>query len=381
MSATAPAGAWPGSSTRPNRSSPRRSSSPARVGRRTHHRPGGVGSHDLELVARKDDRSDHDRPHVSSSTSSADDAWTLVDTALGWASFPLLFSGHLDEAGQLAQEAADLGAKLGHVAGETLRARRAVTIADFFTASTSRTSNAARSRTSMAREHRLAVGLAVARVAGRRPAAPGRPRRVGRARRGGDQSQPESAWAGLGQAQLPLAYLLAGDHPACQTLLAEARPAPRDRETPGPWAATSRSGACRVRRSSAISPSPRRSSRQWRSGPTGSRLAPSISPSGTDRGDGGDRGAAWDAAEEHFARARRRADEMPNSVDRPQVLHWHARMLLDRGDPADRPLAPRPAHGSPRRLPPDRHAGHAAMTTALSRSALDRDTLSHGRVT
>ena len=47
----------------------------------------------------------------------------------------------------------------------------------------------------------------------------------------------------------------------------------------------------------------------------------------------------WDAAEEHFARARRRADELPNSVDRPQVLHWHARMLLDRGDPADRPRA------------------------------------------
>ena len=47
-------------------------------------------------------------------------------------------------------------------------------------------------------------------------------------------------------------------------------------------------------------------------------------------------GRDWDVAEEHFERARRLADEWPNRLDQPNVLHSHARMLLDRGKPADR---------------------------------------------
>jgi len=47
----------------------------------------------------------------------------------------------------------------------------------------------------------------------------------------------------------------------------------------------------------------------------------------------------WYEAEDHFETARRQSDEFPNLVDRPQVLHWYGKMLLDRADPADRERA------------------------------------------
>ena len=47
----------------------------------------------------------------------------------------------------------------------------------------------------------------------------------------------------------------------------------------------------------------------------------------------------WSEAEAHFEAAGRQAREFPNRIDGPQVLHWHAKMLLDRGDPDDRDRA------------------------------------------
>ena len=67
-------------------------------------------------------------------------------------------------------------------------------------------------------------------------------------------------------------------------------------------------------------------------------------------------GRDWDVAEEHFERARRLADEWPNRLDQPNVLHSHARMLLDRGAPADRDTCARDARGGPRDLRSPRHA-------------------------
>ena len=58
----------------------------------------------------------------------AGDVWTLVD-ALGWLAFPLLLTGHGDEAHVAAAEAVELGERLGHVTGEML-ARRVVLLAD-----------------------------------------------------------------------------------------------------------------------------------------------------------------------------------------------------------------------------------------------------------
>ena len=47
----------------------------------------------------------------------------------------------------------------------------------------------------------------------------------------------------------------------------------------------------------------------------------------------------WDAAEQHYERALRQAEELPNRLEIPQVRHWYAVMLLDRGRPDDRERA------------------------------------------
>jgi len=73
----------------------------------------------------------------------------------------------------------------------------------------------------------------------------------------------------------------------------------------------------------------------------------------------------WDQAQEHFEKARRQSDELPNRLERPQVLHWYGKMLLDRADPDD--------HERARTMLVDalddyRQLGmpvHAAMTEAL----------------
>ena len=43
----------------------------------------------------------------------------------------------------------------------------------------------------------------------------------------------------------------------------------------------------------------------------------------------------WDQAQAHFETARRQADELPNRLERPQVLHWYGKMLLDRANADD----------------------------------------------
>ena len=43
----------------------------------------------------------------------------------------------------------------------------------------------------------------------------------------------------------------------------------------------------------------------------------------------------WDEAQEHFEHARRQVVELPNRLDHPHVLHWHAKMILDRGNADD----------------------------------------------
>jgi hypothetical protein len=40
-------------------------------------------------------------------------------------------------------------------------------------------------------------------------------------------------------------------------------------------------------------------------------------------------------AEEHFETALRQAEELPHVIERPQVRHWYARFLMDRGGAAD----------------------------------------------
>jgi hypothetical protein len=44
----------------------------------------------------------------------------------------------------------------------------------------------------------------------------------------------------------------------------------------------------------------------------------------------------WDVAQAHFEAAARQVREYPNRIDAPHVLHWHAKMLLERGNANDR---------------------------------------------
>lgn len=50
---------------------------------------------------------------------------------------------------------------------------------------------------------------------------------------------------------------------------------------------------------------------------------------------------AWADAETHFTSAQRMADAIPHKVEQADVRRWHARMLLDRNEPADRDQARR----------------------------------------
>jgi hypothetical protein len=47
----------------------------------------------------------------------------------------------------------------------------------------------------------------------------------------------------------------------------------------------------------------------------------------------------WDAAASHFATAIRQADEIPHRLEQPRARYWLSRMLVDRGDRADRARA------------------------------------------
>jgi hypothetical protein len=47
----------------------------------------------------------------------------------------------------------------------------------------------------------------------------------------------------------------------------------------------------------------------------------------------------WDRAAAHFESALERAAKLPNVMDEPQVQHFYAQMLADRGRPDDRQRA------------------------------------------
>jgi tetratricopeptide (TPR) repeat protein len=50
-------------------------------------------------------------------------------------------------------------------------------------------------------------------------------------------------------------------------------------------------------------------------------------------------GGDWAKAEDHFRTALRRAEELPDIIEQPEVRRFYARMLLDRNAPGDRQKA------------------------------------------
>ena len=212
----------------------------------------------------------------------ADDAWTLVD-ALGWASFPLLFGGVSDEGRPDGPGGREPRREARSLAGETLAAAGPY-IADFFDAARPRGVRAHARRGSRCGSRASGSPWAsqshawLASILMLRGDLEGSVTRAEEA----IELEPESAWAGLGRRNAPGSTRSPATNRRVTRCWPKPRPAPgtgRPRDD-GQQHRALRAG-CRVRMIVGDLAVPRRSTRQWRSRPTGSRSVPSISPSGT----------------------------------------------------------------------------------------------------
>ena len=269
------------------------------------------------------------------------DLWTLVD-ALAWTSYPLIYSGHADEAGPLAEEGVAIGAKVGHLGGEFL-ARRGCAGEKVF-AQPDLDDLERRARDDLDRLASIRspwVSMSYAWVASLRTlrgdldgALPYAEEAI--------RLEPESAWAGLGWAAKFVNRAMAGESDACRRLLSEARallPEPGEPVTAGRlmmlYAAAR---GCAIvglaDEASALYPLVAARVNEMAIGDFWDvALAHRIAGMAAAAGKG------WDEAEMHFAEARRQVDEFPDPLDLPHVLHCHAAMLLARGKPEDRERA------------------------------------------
>ncbi|MEX0873363.1 MAG: AAA family ATPase [Actinomycetota bacterium] len=264
------------------------------------------------------------------------DLWTLVDS-LSWLSYAYASGGALDEALAVAREGVELGAKVGHQAGEVLAAR-GVYFAE---------SMAGRSLDECYQRGELDLsglrGISSPWVSQSHVWLCAIDTLRGNLDDALEQAEaaiglePESAWSGLGVGWKLLNRAYAGDADACRAIFDEHLPAlPRD---PGSLTSGSRillSCACEGM-----------SILGWKEELT--QLYPVLSAtcesSPTRPFDGGNTervaGMAatvlglWDEAEHHFESALRQAEGWPNVFDDPVIRHRYAEMLIRRGRPED----------------------------------------------
>jgi tetratricopeptide (TPR) repeat protein len=269
------------------------------------------------------------------------DLWLLVD-ALAWTSYVVNYSGAPEEGRVLAAEAVSLGMRLGHRGGELL-GRRGVSFAstlngidldalevaaraDLDGLEAIRSPWVSQSHAWLATILTLHGDLDAALRCAETAIA----------------LEPASAWTGLGWSAKFINRAMAGDREACRLLLAGERSTFPE---PGEVASIGRA----VKLFAAAQ---------------GCAVvglldeAAELYPLLVDRADAlvihglfdaalsqrvaGMAAAAaqqWDDAQQHFSRAQQQSVELPSALDRPQVLHWHAQMLLERGDPKDRDRA------------------------------------------
>lgn len=271
----------------------------------------------------------------------AGDLWTLVD-ALAWTTYPMNYSGRSEEARPLADEGAAIGAKIGHLGGEFL-ARRGIAGSLIFE-EPDLDGIERRARDDLDRLESIRspwVSMSYAWVAGTRMmhgdldgALPYAEEAI--------RLEPASAWAGLGWAAKFLNRARAGERETCRRLLSEARarlPDPGELATAGQvlmlYAAArgcvivglvDDAGALYPAVAARIGEVP--IADLWDVA-LASRVAGMAAAAA----------GMWPEAESHFVGARRQVDEFPNPLDLPHVLHWHASMLLDRGQADDRERA------------------------------------------
>jgi tetratricopeptide (TPR) repeat protein len=268
----------------------------------------------------------------------AEDPWNLVD-ALAWTSFPLGYSGNTPEARTFAEEAAAIGAKLGHLGGECLGRRGLALVWAHEGATLEELERAARDdleRFSAIRSPWVYMSHAwVASILALRgeldAALPYAEDAI--------RLEPASAWSGLGWAAKFVNRALAGDLDACRRALEDVRarfPSPDDPATTGGimmLAAAAQGCAIVGLDDEAASLYPLVAARVEQLAVANlfdMTLAHRVA------GMAASAAGMWDEAESHFTAARRLVDELPNPLELPHVLHWHAAMLLDRGRPEDR---------------------------------------------
>jgi class 3 adenylate cyclase/tetratricopeptide (TPR) repeat protein len=296
----------------------------------------------------------------------AQDVWTLVD-ALAWTSFPLCLGGLLIEGRQVAQEAVELGTRLGHLGGEVL-GRRGVA----FAAMQEFVDLVDLERQLLDDVDRLAsVGspwasnwhswlASVLMLRGD----------LGTSLEHAEAAidlEPVSAWTGLGWSAKFMNRALADELDTCRMLLSEQRGLlPEVGEAASTGRLTSLFAAAQGCAVVGLAED---------AGALYARVAEraDVLPVGVldvalaERIAGMAAAAVglWDQAQEHFEKARRQAEEFPNRLDRPQVLHWYGKMLVDRGHADDRDWARAMLDHA---LEDYRRIGmpvHAAMTEAL----------------
>ena len=237
------------------------------------------------------------------------------------------------EARELAEEGVELGLRLGHQGGEIL-SRRGVGLSWLFTdADLGKLERLARDdleRFDRIRSPWVSQSHAwIASVLLLRGELDGSLRHADEA----IKLEPASAWSGIGWSFKFLNRSYAGDVDACRTLLAEQRDRlPRQGEATA-WGRVAMliaaAHGCVVA-----------DLRDEAAGlyllvaERAERIPINVFDIAlTNRVAGMAAAAAerWDVAADHFEAALRQADEMPNRLDRPQVLHWFAKMLVDRG--------------------------------------------------
>jgi tetratricopeptide (TPR) repeat protein len=271
----------------------------------------------------------------------ARDGWALID-ALSWLSYPLACGGHMDEAERAAREALELSRKLGHRGGEILAARAVALvegprsgdlplITEFIRSDLERCLSLDSPWSSMSYawlaniltqrgeiDEALAHAAAAMRI------------------------EPASAWAGLGWASRIANRAYAGDRAEVESMLAAKLDELAQLSGP-PAAMGSRHMLMNAGEAAALLGLRDAASALY---PAIERQVDTVAMTAFDylisQRVAGMVAAAihdWERADEHLHRALEHAQNLPNRVDEPMVQYARGKMLLDRGDPADRPAA------------------------------------------
>jgi class 3 adenylate cyclase/tetratricopeptide (TPR) repeat protein len=270
----------------------------------------------------------------------AHDLWTLVD-ALAWTAFPLVFGGFLDEGRQLAEEAVELGMKLGHVGGEILGRRGVVCAATLEGAGLDQVEHDVREDLErcenirspwVSQSHAWIAATLILR---------GDLESSLRQAEEAINLEPASAWTGCGWSFKFLALAMAGDLDACVELLDEQGGLlvqPGETMTMGRTAmlyAAAQGCAILGLAEDAGALYPLVAER--------ADAAPvnvfDVALGHRNAGMAAATAGLWDHAQEHFETATRQADEFPNRLEHLQVLHWYGKMLLDRAHQEDQDRA------------------------------------------